>query len=87
MIRQELTTLEAHLASANWLVGDQISAADIAVFPLIQLILRAASKEAARPFNLQWLPLKKFYPHLARWVERVEALPNYYRTYPPHWRN
>ncbi len=26
------------------------------------------------------------YPALARWVTRVEALPGYERTYPPHWR-
>ena len=85
-IRNELETLDTHLARAVWLVGGQISAADIAAFPLIQLILRAAAKEAAQPFNLQWFPLAKFYPHLGRWVERIEALPNYQRTYPPHWR-
>ncbi|MBM2803278.1 MAG: Glutathione S-transferase family protein [Deltaproteobacteria bacterium] len=85
-IRQELKTLEEHLAHATWLVGAQVSAADIAVFPMIQLILRAASKEAAQPFNLQWFPLASLYPNLARWVERIEALPNYQRTYPPHWR-
>jgi glutathione S-transferase len=27
------------------------------------------------------------YPALARWVARVEALPGYEKTYPPHWRN
>jgi glutathione S-transferase len=85
-IRHELKTLDERLASANWLVGPAISAADIVIFPMIQLILRAAAKEAAQPFNLQWLPLAKFYPHLAKWVGRIEALPNYQRTYPPHWR-
>ena len=53
---------------------------------MIQLILRAASKEAAVPFNLQWLPLSSYYPNLATWTKRVESLPNYQRTYPPHWR-
>jgi glutathione S-transferase len=46
-IRQELTTVDEQLADSNWLVGADISAADIAVFPLVQLLLRAASKEAA----------------------------------------
>ena len=83
---QELKTLDARLSARNWLVGATISAADIAIFPMIQLILRAAGKEAAQPFNLQWMPLASYYPKLARWAERIEALPNYQRTYPPHWR-
>ena len=27
------------------------------------------------------------YPALGRWLSRVEALPGYERTYPPHWRD
>ena len=85
-IRQELTTVDEQLAHSNWLVGKQITASDIGVFPLVQLLLRAASKEAARPLNLGLLPLGQTFPNVARWVERIEALPNYQRTYPPHWR-
>jgi len=85
-IRQELTTVDEQLTHSNWLVGKQITAADISVFPLVQLLLRAASKEAAQPLNLGLLPLGQSFPNVARWVERIEALPNYQRTYPPHWR-
>jgi len=85
-IRQELKILDERLGNANWLVGETITAADIAIFPMIQLVLRAASKEAARSFNLHWLPLATYYPDIAKWVGRIEALPNYERTYPPHWR-
>jgi len=85
-IREELKSLDERLARSTWLVGGQISAADISLFPLVQLFLRAASKDAARPFNLGLLPLSQGFPNLARWVERIEALPNYQRTYPPHWR-
>jgi glutathione S-transferase len=74
------------LAGSQWLVGENISAADIGVFPLVQLLLRAASKEAARPLNLGLLPLAHEFPNVARWAQRIEALPNYRRTYPPHWR-
>jgi glutathione S-transferase len=31
------------------------------------------------------LPLDKTYPQIAAWVARVEALPGYDKTYPPHW--
>src|SRR5262247_3207478 len=80
-LRHELKLIDKHLAGSHWLVGDAISAADIGVFPLVQLLLRAASKEAAQPFNLGVLPLAQTFPNVARWVERIEALPNYQRTY------
>ena len=85
-LRNELKTIDERLAGRHWLVGDNISAADIGVFPLVQLLLRAASKEAAQPFNLGLLPLAETFPNVARWVQRIEGLPNYQRTYPPHWK-
>ena len=85
-VRRELESIDARLRQPAWLVGSKISAADIVVFPLIQLLLRAASKEAAAPFHLGLVPLAENYPNIAKWVERIEALPGYYRTYPPHWR-
>ena len=85
-IRDELKSLDGRLSREAWLVGGEISAADIAVFPAIQLLLRAASKEAAQPLNLGVLPFAQNFPNLAKWVQRIEALPNYQRTYPPHWR-
>ncbi len=85
-LRQELKLLDERLAGSQWLVGDKISAADIGVFPFLQLLLRAASKDAAKPFDLRLLPLAENFPNIARWVQRIEALPNYQRTYPPHWR-
>lgn len=85
-LRHELKLIDKHLAGSHWLVGNAISAADIGVFPLVQLLLRAASKETAQPFNLGVLPLAQTCPNIAQWVERIEAVPNYQRTYPPHWR-
>jgi glutathione S-transferase len=84
--RKELKMVDERLAASRWLVSDRISAADIGLFPLVQLLLRAASKEAAQPFNLGLLPLAQTFPNVARWVQRIEALPNYHRTYPPHWK-
>jgi len=85
-LRDELRMIDGRLAGSNWLVGDDLSAADIGVFPLVQLLLRAAAKEAAQPLNLNLLPLTQTFPNIASWVKRIEALPNYERTYPPHWR-
>ena len=85
-IRQELRRVDAALTSSSWMVGTQISAADIALFPLIQLLLRAASKEAAKPLNLGFSPLEQSYPNIAAWVKRIDEIPGYERTYPPHWK-
>ena len=87
LIRRELKIVDGRLADSNWLVGGEISAADIAIFPLVQLLLRAAGKEAARPLDLGLVPLSQTFPNIARWVRRIEELPNYHRTYPPHWRD
>jgi glutathione S-transferase len=86
VIRRELKIIDERLADSKWLVGAEISAADIAIFPAVQLLLRAAGKEAARPLDLGLIPLSKTFPNIARWVNRIEELPNYQRTYPPHWR-
>ena len=85
-IRDELARLELQLAGGDWLLGSQMSAADITVFPSVQLCLRAAEKEVAQPFDLRLLPLAETYPNVAQWVRRIETLPFYERTYPPHWR-
>jgi len=85
-IRQELKRINDSLASSNWLVGAEISAPDIAIFPVVQLLLRAAGKEAAQSLDLGFIPLSETFPNIARWVQRIEQLPNYQRTYPPHWR-
>jgi glutathione S-transferase len=85
-VRDELRLVDKRLAGSSWLVGDKISAADIGIFPFIQLLARAASKEAAQPFNLRIIPLEQHFPNIARWAKGIEALPNYERTYPPHWK-
>jgi glutathione S-transferase len=85
-IRRELKRIDTELEEASWLIGKQISAADISLFPLVQMIFRAAGKDAAKPFNFELLPVDKYFPNIAAWVKRIEALTGYERTYPPHWR-
>ena len=85
-VRQELQRIDRELSASAWLVGKQISAADISLFPLVQTILRAAGKDAAKSLKLELLPLADTFPNLSAWVKRIEALTGYERTYPPHWR-
>jgi glutathione S-transferase len=85
-IRNELSRLEAVLQGRPWLVTSALSAADIAVFPMVKSLLRAASKPAASAFEHGLTPFSVNYPAIAAWLMRVEALPGYERTIPPHWR-
>lgn len=85
-IQRELTTIDGILARTPWLAGAELSAADLVLFPLVQLLVRAAGKPEAAALDLGVLPLRERYPAIAAWVARVEALPGYERTYPPHWR-
>ena len=79
----ELRLME-EAASAR--AGERLSAADIAVYPFVEGLLRAAGKETVRPLGLGFLPLAERYPALEDWRQRIASLPGYERTYPPHWR-
>ena len=86
VMASEARTLEGRLAGSDWLVGEHVSAADMVVFPQIMLLLRAMEKREAGDLRARFLPMDENYPAIARWIRRVEQLPGYDRTYPPHWR-
>ena len=85
-LHEELGRMEQAVAAHGWLAVEQLSAADLAVYPFVELLLRAAGKEAVGPMELGLLPLAERYPAFEDWRQRVTALPGYARTYPPHWR-
>jgi glutathione S-transferase len=86
VVASEARSIEARLSKSDWVVGETLTAADIVIFPGLQVLLRALRKPQANELSSRFLPLEVNYPALARWVARVEALPGYDRTYPPHWR-
>lgn len=85
-VASEARSIEMRLAKSDWVVGESFSAADIVIFPGLQVLLRALAKPQASEWSTRFLPLEVNYPALARWIARVEALPGYDRTFPPHWR-
>ena len=85
-VGSEARSIEMRLARSDWVVGDSFSAADVVIFPGLQTLLRALDKPEARELSARFLPLEVNYPALARWLARVEQLPGYEHTYPPHWR-
>ena len=85
-VASEARTIEMRLSKSDWIVGESLSAADMVIFPGIQLLKRALERPAARALSSRFMPLEVNYPALGRWLARVAALPGYDRTYPPHWR-
>lgn len=85
-VHSELAQYEAVLGQTPWLAGSEISAADLVIFPHFMSLLRAATRPAAAGLPLGILPTEQVYPHIAAWQKRIEALPGYDKTFPPHWR-
>jgi glutathione S-transferase len=83
---REARTIEGRLSKENWIVGADYSAADMVIFPWLQLLRRALDQRVAAELGKRFLPMERNYPALARWVRRIESLPGYERTFPPHWR-
>ena len=50
---------------SDWVVGETVSAADIVIFPGLQMLLRALHKPEAGDFSSRFLPLDVNYPALA----------------------
>jgi glutathione S-transferase len=86
VVAREARTIEGRLSKEQWIVGADYSATDMVIFPWIQLLRRALDRSAAAELGARFLPMERNYPALARWIERIEALPGYDLTYPPHWR-
>jgi glutathione S-transferase len=87
VVAREARTIEGRLSKEQWIVGDNYTALDMVIFPWIQLLRRALNKPAAAELGARFLPMERNYPALARWIERIESLPGYDNTYPPHWRD
>lgn len=85
-VAREARTIEARLSQGNWIVGEGVSAADIAIYPCIRLLHRALLRPGAQELASRFLPADVHYPQLARWLRRMEALPGYERTLPPGWQ-
>jgi len=77
-VGQELTRL-ADEALGGFLLGDEPSAADFALYPLTAILLRLHTMRAD-------LGLASLLPQTLRpWQRRIEALPGFAETWPHHW--
>jgi len=78
-VRQELVRIEKVIGTGPWFMGDWLSAADIAIYPFLKSLFRAAAKPEAQPLDLQLLSRENHYPAIDRWMKRMEGLPGYER--------
>ncbi|HNR23711.1 MAG TPA: glutathione S-transferase family protein [Steroidobacteraceae bacterium] len=85
VVASEARTIEGRLSKGDWIVGDAYSAADMVIYPAIMVLLRALQRPGAEVLASRFMPVAVNYPSLARWLDRVAALPGYEKTYPPHW--
>jgi glutathione S-transferase len=85
-VLREAATIEQRLTTSAWLVGEGFSAADVVVFPGIQMLLRSLERREAQELRPRFLPLERNFPAIAAWVARVQSLPGYEKTVPPHWK-
>jgi glutathione S-transferase len=85
VVAGEARTIEGRLSKGDWIVGDAVSAADLAIYPCIRFLLQALLRPEAQELSARFLPAEIQYPALARWMRRMEALPGFRRTWPPDW--
>jgi len=82
----ELAGLERALEPDAYLAGSSPSAADAVAFPDVRLVQRATETASAVMNAVGLGDLYRQFPHIGAWVSRIEALPGYEHTQPPHWR-
>ena len=68
------------------MAGRDLTAADIVAYPSLKLLLRASRRPEVVPLALGLDGFETRFPRIATWMQRVEQLPGYEKTYPPHWR-
>ncbi len=82
----ELRRLEAMLESRSFLAGNVPTAVDAVAFPEVRLVQRAVETRSEVMSRLGFETPSASYPQVAAWKKRIEALPGFEKTMPPHWR-
>jgi glutathione S-transferase len=82
----ELTKIEDGVAASGWLVGENVSAADITLYTMIEPIIRFGTKPEILELNLGFDTFAARYPKLQNWRQKIQNLTEYDATYPIYWR-
>lgn len=85
MTSEELALLTKRVRADAAIVGDALSAADLVWYCALRRLDRALSRPRAAPHNLGLFPILEKHSGLESWARRVEAIPGFAATLPPHW--
>jgi glutathione S-transferase len=77
-VAKELSLWEG-LMRGDYLAGE-LSAADVTLYPLIALSVRMEKRKPDLDLH------SAIGPRIAAWMKRIEALPYFQKTWPPHWK-
>jgi len=80
LLVQEIERWEEGVGRTEYLAAAGPTAADFALYPLIALTLRMEKKKPDLGIR------SAIGPRLNAWMTRVEALPYFKKTWPPHWK-
>ena len=78
-LREELNHWQNYL-KGDFFVG-ALSLADFAIYPYMRMPLRVEERVPGQGLKRDELPA-----NAAAWMKRIEALPYFERTIPPHWK-
>jgi glutathione S-transferase len=78
-VREELRYWQAYLKS-DFFAG-ALSLADFVIYPYLRMPVRVEERVPGHGFKREDLPA-----NLAAWMKRIEALPYFDKTVPPHWK-
>jgi len=85
-LKGELARYEGWLDGQEYLAGGGLSAADVALYPVIAIITRVMGMQTNDKLDIGFLPLTSTYPALVSWMTRIESIPGFDAVYPPHWK-
>ena len=78
-LREELKIWQGYL-KGDFFAG-ALSLADFAIYPYLRMSVRIEERAPGLGLKREELPA-----NLAAWLKRIEALPYYEKTIPPHWK-
>ena len=78
-LREELAYWEGHL-KGDFFAGP-LSLADFAIYPYLRMPVRVEERAPGQGMKRAELPA-----NIAAWMKRIQALPYFDRTIPPHWK-
>jgi glutathione S-transferase len=80
LLMEEIDRWEEGAGRTEYLGGAAPTAADFALYPLIALTLRMEKKKPDLGIR------SAIGPRLGAWMTRIESLPYFKKTWPPHWK-